>query len=127
MQAMDFLTSAQELLQGHREVDYRNAASRAYYSIYHICQESLGKLPNLPHNVGATHQKLILDLLSHPDEKVRTLGRKLRQMKTLREKADYQLQVKFSRYEATQLISLAKKMGSEVDDFLQTDRREEDN
>ena len=35
MDARDFLQSAEEMIQGEREIDYRNAASRAYYSIFH--------------------------------------------------------------------------------------------
>lgn len=32
------LEAAQELAQGNREVDFRNAASRAYCAAYHRCR-----------------------------------------------------------------------------------------
>jgi uncharacterized protein (UPF0332 family) len=42
MDAQEFLISAREMLQKGREVDYRNAASRAYYAAYHVSREKFG-------------------------------------------------------------------------------------
>ena len=43
MDAKEFLTSAQALIEGHREIDYRNAASRAYYCAFHLGRMLLEK------------------------------------------------------------------------------------
>jgi len=118
MEARDFLTSAEELMQGNREIDYRNAASRAYYFAFHFCQESLGNLPHLQGNIGTTHQRFIADLLSYPDKKVQSLGNQLKHIKKVRYKADYKLNKKFYRHEASRLLSSAKKISTEVENLV---------
>jgi len=78
MDAKEFFLLAQELMQGEREVDYRSAASRAYYSAFHACRILLKTLPNLPGSVGTSHQKVIDELLSHSDKRIHSLGNKLK-------------------------------------------------
>jgi len=118
--AQEFLMTAQELLQGNREIDYRNAASRAYYCAFHRCKMLLEELPNSQGSIGASHQKVILELLYYPDKEVNKLGKKLEQAKRLRQKADYQLKVTFSRYEASRIVSQVQNLLSEVDDYLRS-------
>ncbi len=120
MDAKEFLTSAQELIQGNREVDYRNAASRAYYYTFHICRTLLAKLPHSQSSIGASHEKVVLDLLSYPDKKLNTFGRKLEQAKTLRHQADYKLLMRFSRANAKLVLRHAHDISSGIDDFWQS-------
>jgi uncharacterized protein (UPF0332 family) len=120
MEAQEFLTSAQKLIQGNQEIDYQNAASRAYYCAFHLCRMLLEELPYSQGSIGASHEKVISELLSYPDKKLNQLGRKLEQAKRLRQKADYQLNVTFSRYEASRLLFQAQKISSFVDDYLKS-------
>lgn len=120
MNAREFLSTAQELIQGNREIDYRNAASRAYYCAFHRCKMLLEELPKSQGCLGASHQKVILELLSYPDKEVNKLGKKLEQAKRLRQKADYQLNARFSRYEASRIVSQVQNILSEIDDYLRS-------
>jgi uncharacterized protein (UPF0332 family) len=118
MEAKEFFVLAQELMQGEREVDYRSAASRAYYSAFHACRMLLKNIPNLSGTIGTSHQKVIDELLSHSDKQISSLGNKLKMARDLRQKADYQLGSPFSRHEAFRLLSQVQKILSEIDDYL---------
>lgn len=120
MDAKEFLISAQELMQGEREIDYRNAGSRAYYGAFHACRMLLETLSHSQDSIGSSHQRVINGLLSHPNKQINSLGNKLVRARDFRQKADYQLNVKVSRYEANRLLSLAKKISYEVDELLQS-------
>jgi uncharacterized protein (UPF0332 family) len=108
------------MMQGEREIDYRNAGSRAYYGAFHACRMLLEKRPHSQASIGTSHQRVINGLLSDPNKQINSLGNKLARAKDFRQKADYQLNLKFSRYEAMRLFSLAQKIYDEVDDLLQS-------
>jgi len=118
MDAKEFLISAQEFIQGSREIDYRNASSRAYYCAFHMCRTLLEKLPHTQHSIGSSHEKVIADLLSYPDKRIKKLGRKLEQAKTLRHQADYQLNIPFYRSSAKQVLRHAEEISWQVDDLI---------
>jgi uncharacterized protein (UPF0332 family) len=117
MDAKDFLTSAQQSIQGCQEVDYRNAASRGYYCAYHVCKTFLEKLPKQG-SVGDSHEKIIAELLSHSDKNLQKLGRQLEQAKILRHRADYKLAVKFAQYEARKSLTQVQQILSAVEEYL---------
>lgn len=93
----ELLQTADELAQGVRECDWRNAASRAYYAAYHICIpfafDSSSANPGhrelarrLTHPTAATHRK--------------SAGYLLDQCRELRERADYRINADFQRDDA---------------------------
>lgn len=49
----DFYTSALELSKGEREIDLRNAISRAYYSIFLECRDLAGDPIRSPDDIGS--------------------------------------------------------------------------
>lgn len=110
MDVKDFFTLAQELAQGNREIDYRSAASRAYYGAFHACRTLLENLPDLQGYVGTSHQKVIDELLSHSNKRLKSLGNQLKTTRDSRQKADYQLNVIFSRHEANRVLYQVKKI-----------------
>lgn len=118
MDARNFLSSALKIVGGNQEVDYRNAVSRAYYGVFHVCKDLLEKLPNSPPQIGTSHQKLIDELLSHPDQRLKSSGNQLATARDCRTKADYFLGKKFSRYEAERLLIHTQKMLLAVDEYL---------
>lgn len=118
MDARDFLTSAQQIISGNQEVDYRNAVSRAYYCVFHVCKNLLEKLPNSPHQIGTSHQVLIDKLLSHPDERLATLGHQLSRARDCRTWADYHLSKKFPQYDARRLLTQVQNILSAVEEYL---------
>ena len=86
------LQVAQEMAAGTREVDWRSAASRAYYAAYHRC---------IPYAYGRAsaspgHTQMIADLTHRDAESSsRRAGYLLRHCKQLREQADYELTATF--------------------------------
>lgn len=112
--AQDFLDAALAMMAGQREIDYRNAASRAYYCAYHVCRALLERMPNPNKSTAATHERVVMDLQTHPDRRLKKLGNKLNQAKALRRQADYALDADFSHTNAKQAIGHAQKIAAEV-------------
>lgn len=120
MDVRQFLTSAQIFMQGGREIDYRNAASRAYYCAFHLCKNLVETIPISTDNIGTSHQRIIDALAQSHDKRLKSLANKLKVVRELRHKADYKLDIKFSRYEASRALSHTQKITSEVENLLQS-------
>jgi len=118
----DFLMSAEELIKGSREIDFRNSASRAYYSSFLEARYFAEKLPEVPENKSGAHGKVIEKYTEHLikegsqgyDKTVRSIGHMLTQAKTLRTKADYYIDEDYSEKNAEQTVGVAKKINSKI-------------
>jgi uncharacterized protein (UPF0332 family) len=115
----DFINSAEKLLDEDLEINYRNAASRAYQGAHHACRRlqknlGLGPLINVPEREGS-HKKLIRNLQQTPLPPtknqewvkvihIRQIGHMLSSARDLRHAADYGLDKSFPRKKARQLI-----------------------
>ena len=90
----ELLRAADELAEGVRESDWRNAASRAYYAAYHAC------IPLAFGSVSAQpgHRE-IARRLTRPTAAMdsRSAGYLLDQCRELRERADYRISTDFRR------------------------------
>ena len=73
------------------EAHTRSAISRAYYAAFHCCKGTLTTLGIQPDGVGGSHQKVIDALKSCKDKELVALGRKLSDLKVMRESADYDI------------------------------------
>ncbi len=124
MEAIEFLTAAEELLKkpATQEVDYRNAASRAYYYQFHTCKQLLERYPPSEPQYGAEHEKTIKELVTHQDKRFKKLGNMLKDSKDQRHKADYKLAENFALSEAKTVIRFAKKLLKDIED-IQTAKR----
>jgi len=113
MAPIEFLTSAQELNQGHREIDYRNATSRAYYMVYHLCVNLLKSLAiEIP--PAGSHDKIIRAFQTQHDKRLCALGNVLAQLRESRVLADYKLDKPFPASEARKVIAIAKKIPERI-------------
>ena len=93
----ELLQAAREMAAGTREVDWRNAASRAYYAAHHRC------IPIMYGRASASpgHRQMIDDFLRRKSNiNSQRIGHLLRQCKKLREEADYELSAAFQRRDA---------------------------
>ena len=95
----DLLEAARELATANREVDFRNAASRAYYAAYHRCRP-IAKDLGLRTSKRGVHSDVIDALVAATKPDPRQLARLLKQCRTLRGKADYKTDQFFRRSEA---------------------------
>jgi uncharacterized protein (UPF0332 family) len=91
MNPRDFLDVADELIGGLKEAEWRSAISRAYYAAFQIARQLLlhcgFTVP--PDQQAHTFLWLRLANSGHPD--VQTAGSDLGELRTARNKADYDL------------------------------------
>ena len=105
----DLLEAARDLATGNREVDFRNAASRAYYAAYHRCKP-IAKGFGLRTSARGVHSDVIdaLSVATKPAPK--QLARLLRKCRTLRSKADYRTDQNFKRSEVETSVRHAERI-----------------
>jgi len=109
---LEFLDSAKRMMdKGSKEVDYRNAASRAYYAVFHQCVTIAEN--ECKETFGASHIKVITSLQENP--KTRALGNRLNKFKKERARADYNLCHNYYERDAKVLISKINKVFAEFD------------
>ena len=105
----DLLEAARELANGNREVDFRNAASRAYYAAYHRCKP-VAKSFGLRTSARGVHSDVIDTLSRVTKPTPKQLARLLRKCRTIRSKADYRTDEDFKRSEVDFSIRQAEKI-----------------
>jgi len=114
----DLLQFAQELLEGQLEVSDRAAASRACYAALHSCRPVRESLPYAAGSRRGSHAEVIEDLMNYlgdPTEfqmRVRILGSLLKQLKAVREHADYDIADPFTTGEAASALKQAQNIAS---------------
>ena len=96
-------------LRSGDEAARRSAASRAYYAAFHAARRHAWRknLPPAP-GVAKTHQALIEALESSCDPQDQRVGYRLRQVRDIRHRADYDIQVSFEHSEARQALREAE-------------------
>lgn len=116
MNPIDFLETATEFLQKQpvREVDYRNAASRAYYCALHSCKNLLEQSTSRISVTDTSHQKIIRELQANTDCLIVALGNKLFSLKSQRNNADYELDKKFTFKDAERLVQHTRRLLQEI-------------
>ena len=99
----ELLQAAREMAAGTREVDWRNAASRAYYAAHHRC------IPIMYGRASASpgHRQMIDDFMrrGNANASSKQIGCLLKQCKKLREQADYKLEVTFQSRDANSALT----------------------
>ena len=94
------------------EAALRSAASRAYYSIFHLVGHELG--PPDYHEPPNAHQKVRLALLSVPaatcEDHIRLARRHFDTLKDARERSDYRLQEVVEKREVELWLLQAKEI-----------------
>ena len=110
------LDAARELAEGSREVDFRNAASRAYYAVYHRCRP-IAKRNGLRSSRWGVHSDVIDALRTATDPRLKEMARLLKRCKGLRTKADYNTDKDFRRSEAQAGVRQAQKIFTVADEL----------
>ncbi|WP_025122477.1 MULTISPECIES: hypothetical protein [unclassified Serratia (in: enterobacteria)] len=110
----DFLDSSTHCLENECEAGFRNAVSRAYYSMFHKAHEELSNIPRCNNNHHANLIKYMKGDLGKPEEKLsaarlKILGYELRQMRQARNESDYKLvEASINKNVAIESIETAK-------------------
>ncbi|MGL4674970.1 MAG: hypothetical protein ACRCXK_08930 [Wohlfahrtiimonas sp.] len=121
----DFLCSAEKCLEESKdEVDYRNAISRSYYSIYHRVEPLVS--PPVNTKTKLSKQADLVEYLCDKDKTkneaidsdlLRTLGLMLENAKKRRVDADYKLGKKISLFTTELAIKEAHKFYEKLKDY----------
>lgn len=110
----DFLTSAKLLITNSEEIDFRNAASRAYYSAFHNAEAKIRRLNVKTDKRYGYHQCVIEIFIQNRDMRFRKIGTMLQKCKRKRTDADYKLHAQFSKRDAMQTIELTEKIVNRI-------------
>ena len=113
------LDAALELAEGSREVDFRNAASGAYYAAYHRCRP-ISKRNGLRSSHRGAHSDVIDALRTATRPRLKQLAQMLARCKALRAKADYNIDEEFRRSEAqtsTRQVQKIFTLADEIEDI----------
>lgn len=121
----DFLESAAAAISHNPlEIDCRNAASRAYYSAIHNCRSIQHLCPSNEHFVidGGSHARLIDIFASVPhgqpnSMKAHAIAYILKQMRRVREWADYEINKDFAHPEASNQVTTGNRLVDKVAAF----------
>lgn len=113
----DLKQFAENLSNANGECEWRSAASRGYYAIYH---KTLGVadacLPQNPHAIGE-HERLT-ERLKQAGMKGRSLAYRIIDLKKVRTRADYDLAANFAQQDAVDLIGNCPSVFNQADEFL---------
>lgn len=90
------------------EAHERSAVSRAYYASFHSCREVIEELGLSVPDHSASHQRVINALRDSGDRKLKALSNKLKDLKGMREKADYDIEYRLPKHTLTVAIRKAE-------------------
>lgn len=105
----ELLEAAKAIGRGDAEVDWRNAASRAYYAAWHRCLP-IGRSVGISAQPRGMHQQLIDTLTESRDMTLKSLGYMLRQCRDFRVDADYWIEADFSSEDARIALTQSEKI-----------------
>lgn len=117
IQGKEFIRAAQASMSSDCEAGFRSAISRAYYAMYHETCGILTCCPPTSHDGVVQYLTTDARRKSEPYELMSLvqLGAVLKQQKTKRKRADYQLAEDISSSEANASLSAVEKMLAKID------------
>ena len=107
MKAQDFLDVADELAAGNREAEWRSGASRAYYAAFHVARQLLIVCGFAVPDGESCHGFVWLRIANAGQPQINNIGNGLRELRRLRNLADYNLDISFNQHEALGCVSRA--------------------
>lgn len=91
------------------EVEYRCCARTAYYSLFHHFKSIADSLPGGYDKSLGSHERVIRKLLDSSNAQHQKFGVALSNYKDIRVKADYRIDVSFSKNDAYKILRYAEK------------------
>lgn len=113
----ELLEAAKAIGRGDAEVDWRNAASRAYYAAWHRCLP-IGRSVGISAQPRGMHQQLIDTLTESRDMTLKSLGYMLRQCRDFRVDADYWIEADFSFEDARIALTQSENILNKAEAYL---------
>jgi len=111
-----FLTLANNLLTEPTEAGWRSAVSRAYYAAFHVARLLLRDLGFRTPRADQAHAYLWLRLSNCGDPAIQVAGHRLRDLRSERNRADYDLDVPLLQAAAVVQVRIAEQLIQFLDD-----------
>ncbi len=121
MDPRDFLETAEGLLHGTKEADWRSSVSRAYYATFNVFCEILRAtvpvrlLARDSQKTQMSHGYVTRCLKNCADRSVAELGKLLEELKVRRTDADYKLSLAVDQRAAAEAVEDARDLLAEAD------------
>lgn len=115
MNFRDFLPLADKLAKGATEAEWRTACSRGYYSAFHVARQLLHDLGFRVPQADRAHGYLWLRLSNSVVVEVQEAGRKLNELRRLRNRADYEERRRINQADAITSVRLAEEVIQALD------------
>jgi uncharacterized protein (UPF0332 family) len=115
MNGRDFLVTADSLVKGPAEADWRSAVSRAYYAAFHVARELLEGLGFQVPQADRAHKYLVFRLCNCGDAGIQQTGYDLDRLRRNRNQADYELGAAISQNTAAARVLLAERIIRVID------------
>ena len=109
MTGRDFLYGAVRLAAGTAEGDWRSAVSRAYYAVFHTARSLLSDLGFSVPREERAHKYLSFRLMNAPVGQADRAGKDLDNLRTARNRADYDLASSVDAAEAGRHVKIAER------------------
>lgn len=110
MSGRDFLTLAKALLAESTEAHWRSAISRAYYAAFHVARQLLGDLGFRTPRADQAHAYLWLRLSNCGDPQIQIAGQRLRDLRSERNRADYDIDVPLLQTTAAVQVRIGEQL-----------------
>jgi uncharacterized protein (UPF0332 family) len=110
MNPRDFLEVADELAAGTREAEWRSAVSRAYYAAFHQTRNVLRQFGFSIPVANQAHAYLWLRLANSGQPDLKQAGADLNNLRSMRNRADYDLEQPFLHAVAIGQVAIAEKV-----------------
>jgi len=117
----DFIESAKHIAGEDSEMGWRNATSRAYYAMFHLCREharaNADRMDYIEEQQRGSHQVVIdaFRMEGRSNQTYRSIAYILSNCKGLREKADYEIDLVVTRFDFKQVVDGFQKVRSSLD------------
>ncbi len=122
MTGRDFLPLARHLLGIGDEPARRSAVSRAYYAAFHVARDLLADLGFTTPRADRAHEYLYRRLNNSGSAVVRVAANQLHDLRSLRNRADYDLAAPFSAALATSQVAAAEYVIQTLDALTPAER-----
>lgn len=110
-----FLTVAQSLVRANDEASWRSAVSRGYYAAFHVARDFLRDLGFVVPRAEAAHAFLWLRLSNAGQADVVSAGRNLNDLRSERNRADYQTKPPVTHASAVTVVQSAERAIAALD------------
>jgi uncharacterized protein (UPF0332 family) len=125
MDFREFMQVAELLADEGSESCARSAVSRAYYAAFHVGRDSLEQTGFTAPRADRAHAFVFLRLSNASDLELVDAGQRLNQMRSWRNKADYDPRRKFNQTDAERAVMEANDIIAAIDSAMNGTRRNE--